>query len=91
MNIRPIGKRVLVEIIALEEKTSTGIILIQNNEEKNYRIGKIISLSNDSEIIGQFKVNDKIIFSKKSGIKISNSSFEKTLLELDEILGVIEN
>ncbi|MGL4971422.1 MAG: co-chaperone GroES, partial [Cetobacterium sp.] len=36
MNIRPIGKRVLVEIIALEEKTSTGIILIQNNEEKNY-------------------------------------------------------
>ena len=31
MKIKPIGKRVLVKIINLEEKTSTGIILIQNN------------------------------------------------------------
>ncbi|MGL5174795.1 MAG: co-chaperone GroES family protein [Cetobacterium sp.] len=90
MKIKPIGKRVLAEIINLEEKTSTGIILIQNNEEKNYRTGTIISLSDDLEITKQFKINDKIIFSKKSGIKISHSSSEKMLLELDEILGIIE-
>ncbi|MGL4509930.1 hypothetical protein, partial [Cetobacterium sp.] len=76
--------------INLEEKTSTGIILIQNNEEKNYRIGEIISLSTDSEINSLFNINDKVIFSKKSGVKINDSSKEQILLELDEILGIIE-
>lgn len=64
MKIKPIGKRVLVKTINLEEKTSTGIILIQNNEEKNYRIGEIISLSTDSEVNSLFSINDKVIFSK---------------------------
>ena len=90
MKIKPIGKRVLVKTINLEEKTSTGIILIQNNEEKNYRVGEIISLSTDSEINSLFNINDKVIFSKKSGVKINDSSEEQILLELDEILGIIE-
>ena len=90
MKIKPIGKRVLVKTINLEEKTSTGIILIQNNEEKNYRIGEIISLSTDSEVNSLFSINDKVIFSKKSGVKINDSSKEQILLELDEILGIIE-
>ncbi|WP_418965003.1 co-chaperone GroES [Cetobacterium sp.] len=91
MNIKPIGKRVLVKVINLEEKTSTGIILIQNNDEKNYRVGEIISLSNNSEITSLFNLKDKVIFSKKSGMKISNSLEEQILLGIDEILGVVED
>ncbi|MEG0235074.1 MAG: hypothetical protein ACRDBY_11995 [Cetobacterium sp.] len=90
MKIKPIGKRILVKTINLEEKTSTGIILIQNNEEKNYRVGEIISLSSNSEVNSLFNINDKVIFSKKSGVKINDSSKEQILLELDEILGIIE-
>ena len=90
MKIKPIGKRVLVKTINLEEKTSTGIILIQNNDEKNYRVGEIISLSSDPEVNSLFSINDKVIFSKKSGVKINDSSKEQILLELDEILGIIE-
>ncbi|ERT66693.1 MAG: hypothetical protein ACRDAG_00525 [Cetobacterium somerae] len=90
MKIKPIGKRVLVKTINLEEKTSTGIILIQNNEEKNYRIGEIISLSTDSEVNSLFSINDKVIFSKKSGVKINDSSKEQILLNLEEIFGIIE-
>ncbi len=90
MKIKPIGKRVLVKTINLEEKTSTGIILIQNNEEKNYRIGEIISLGTDSEVNSLFSINDKVIFSKKSGVKINDSSKEQILLNLEEIFGIIE-
>lgn len=90
MKIKPIGKRVLVKTINLEEKTSMGIILIQNNEEKNYRIGEIISLSTDSEVNSLFSINDKVIFSKKSGVKINDSSKEQILLNLEEIFGIIE-
>ena len=90
MKIKPIGKRVLVKTINLEEKTSTGIILIQNNDEKNYRVGEIISLSSDSEVNSLFSINDKVIFSKKSGVKINDSSKEQILLNLEEIFGIIE-
>ncbi|MGL4425679.1 MAG: hypothetical protein ACRCZR_01775 [Cetobacterium sp.] len=90
MKIKPIGNRVLVEIINLEEKSTTGIILIQNNDEKNYRVGNIISISDEYDITSKFSVNTKIIFSKKSGVRIDNSSKEKMLLDLDEILGIIE-
>lgn len=90
MKIKPIGKRVLIKTVNLEEKTSTGIILIQNNEEKNYKIGEIVSLSSSSEVNSLFHISDKVIFSKKSGIKINNSSNNYILLDLDEILGIIE-
>ena len=90
MKIKPIGKRVLVKTINLEEKTSTGIILIQNNEEKNYRIGEIISLSTDSEVNSLFSINDKVIFSKKSGVKINDSSKEQILLNLEEVLDALK-
>ncbi|MGL5567706.1 MAG: hypothetical protein ACRDB9_00545 [Cetobacterium sp.] len=90
MKIKPIGNRVLAEIINLEEKSTTGIILIQNNDEKNYRVGNIIAISDEYDITSKFSVNTKIIFSKKSGVRIDYSSKEKILLDLDEILGIIE-
>ncbi|MGL4904015.1 MAG: hypothetical protein ACRCZO_20225 [Cetobacterium sp.] len=90
MKIKPIGNRVLAEIINLEEKSTTGIILIQNNDEKNYRVGNIIAISDEYDITSKFSVNTKIIFSKKSGVRIDYSSKEKMLLDLDEILGIIE-
>lgn len=91
MKIKPIGKRILVETIHLEEKTNTGIILIQNNDEQTYKIGKIISISDNEEIKSLFAINDTIIFSKKAGTKIQNSIVNQILLELDEVLGKIEN
>ncbi|MGL5051600.1 MAG: hypothetical protein ACRC6Z_07290 [Cetobacterium sp.] len=90
MKIKPIGNRVLVEIINLESTTSNGIILIQNNDEKNYRVGNIIATSDEYSITSKFSINTKVIFSKKSGIIINHSSKEKMLLELDEILGIVE-
>ncbi|MGL4867543.1 MAG: hypothetical protein ACRC4S_02640, partial [Cetobacterium sp.] len=54
MKIKPIGNRVLAEIINLEEKSTTGIILIQNNDEKNYRVGNIIAISDEYDITSKF-------------------------------------
>ncbi|MDX8335836.1 MULTISPECIES: co-chaperone GroES [Cetobacterium] len=90
MKIKPIGKRVLIQTIEVEETTSTGIILIQNDNEKNYKTGKILALSEDSDVKSLFSINDKIIFSKRAGIKILDTPEEKILLELDDILGIIE-
>lgn len=91
MNIKPIGKRVLIEKIQQEEKTTSGILLLATNTEKTYSLGKIISLSENPEIIEQFNVNDSIIFKNSSGFQINTDGLEFIMLDLDEILGVIEN
>lgn len=90
MKIKPIGKRVLVEKIQLEEKTNSGILLISSETDKSYFIGKIISLSDDQEIKNQFNLEDSIIFKNNSGFNIENNGTEYTMLDLDEVLGVIE-
>ena len=91
MKIKPIGKRILVKPLVIEEKTTTGILLIQNSEEKSYRIGEILSMSDHDEILTTFKLKDHIIFSKKTGIKIERFGETLVLLELDEILGILES
>ncbi|MGL4867138.1 MAG: hypothetical protein ACRC4S_00550 [Cetobacterium sp.] len=50
----------------------------------------MIAISDEYDITSKFSVNTKIIFSKKSGVRIDYSSKEKMLLDLDEILGIIE-
>lgn len=91
MNIKPIGKRVLVEKIQMEEKTTSGILLLSNDNDKSYSIGKIIALSEDLEINTLFKLNSSIIFKNSSGFEINISNSDYIMLELEEILGIIEN
>ncbi len=90
MIIKPIGKRVLVKVINIQEKTTSGILLVASSNEKNYKTGEIIALSSDSEIQSLFKLNQNLIFSKKVGIDIENSGENYVMLDLEDILGIVE-
>ncbi len=90
MIIKPIGKRVLVKVINIQEKTTSGILLVTSSNEKNYKTGEIIALSSDSEIQSLFKLNQNLIFSKKVGIDIENSGENYVMLDLEDILGIVE-
>lgn len=90
MNIKPIGKKILVKEIFVEEKTTTGIILSTTSKDKNYRNGNVISIGDDEKVQNLFKVGDEVIFSKNSGVEINNSFEKYFILELDEVLGIIQ-
>lgn len=90
MIIKPIGKRVLVKVINIQEKTTSGILLVTSSNEKNYKTGEIIALSSDSEIQSLFKLNQNLIFSKKVGIDIENSGENYVMLDLEDVLGIVE-
>ena len=91
MKIKPIGKKLLIKSKTIEEKTSTGIFLVQNSDNIAYNYGTIIALSDDCNITSLFKIGQNIIFSKNSGIKIDVSGEELILIELENILGIIED
>lgn len=88
MNIKPIGKRVLVKLTKKEEKNTSKVLLLPNDNFLNYEIGEVLAVS--SELSSIFSLGVTIIFKKDSGIKLSSYDESNILVDLDNILGVIE-
>nr|WP_300004343.1 co-chaperone GroES [Tissierella sp.] len=93
MNLRPLGKRVVIKKIAAEEKTKSGIVLPSSAKEQP-QMAEVIAVGaeilNDDEIKSEIKVGDKVIFSKYAGTEVNVDSDELTILKLEEILAVVE-
>ncbi|MFH1665839.1 MAG: co-chaperone GroES [Candidatus Omnitrophota bacterium] len=94
MKVKPLGDRVLVEVLEAEEKTKGGIVLPDNAQEKPQQ-AKVISVgkgkfSDDGKIIPmEVKAGDIVLFGKYSGteLKIDGDSF--MMLKEDDILGIV--
>jgi len=87
MNIRPIGKRVLVIEEKIEEKRASGLIIPGNAEEKKVRYGRAIAVGSSVE---EVRRDEKIIFDRNSGRNIEDAGEDYILLEADEVLAVVE-
>ena len=95
MSIKPIGDRVLVEPVAEEEVTKSGIVLPDTMGKEKKAEGEIIALGNGEKLAKlNLKVGDKVLFEKWGGedIKIGKGSDEKEykILPYDKILAVVE-
>lgn len=86
MNIKPIGSRILVELLKVEEKTFSGIILPSTGEAKSSNMGIVIALGSIEEDIS---LGDKVFFKPHSGVGIPDSDKNFLILEVEEILAVI--
>ncbi len=88
MKFKPLGKRILVERLEEESKTSSGIIIPDNAKEKPL-MGKVISISKkiaDEKIL---KEGDTIVFGKYAGNEIKLDNKEYVVLEVKDVLGII--
>lgn len=63
MNIKPLGNRVLVKQLSVEEVTASGIVLPANDGKEKPNQGEVIAVG-DGELISEYgiKVGDKIVF-----------------------------
>ncbi|MFD1863226.1 co-chaperone GroES [Planococcus sp. FY231025] len=92
--LRPLGDRVIIELVEAEEKTSSGIVLPGSAQEKPQE-GKVIAVGNG--IIrdnGQrteldVKEGDRIIFSKYAGSELKYEGKEYLILRENDILAVL--
>lgn len=89
MEFKPLGKRVLVERLEEENKTSSGIIIPDNAKEKPL-MGIVKAMGKEaSEECGCLKVGDTIVFGKYKGSEIKLDSKDFIVLDLEDILGIL--
>lgn len=94
VKIKPLGDRVLVQMIEEEEQTQGGIIIPDSAKEKP-QTAKVVALGtgrkdDDGKTVEfNVKVGDRVFVSKYGGTEVKLDGESYTLLREDDILGVL--
>lgn len=93
MNIKPLGDRVVIKKLEVEERTKSGIVLPSTAKEQP-QMAEVVAvgpaITNDEKKKDELKAGDKVIFSKYAGTEVKVDGEEYTILKLNDILAVIE-
>jgi chaperonin GroES len=94
MTIKPLGDRVVIKMIEMEETTRSGIVLPGTAKEKP-QVAEIIAVGpggviDGKEVTMQVKVGDRVLISKYAGTEIKMDNVEYTILKQGDILAVVE-
>ncbi|AFS77376.1 10 kDa co-chaperonin [Gottschalkia acidurici 9a] len=92
MSIKPLGDRVVIKKVEVEEKTKSGIILTGSAKEEP-QVAEIVAIGagvlNDEKLKNEVKVGDKVIFSKYAGSEVEVDGEEYTILKIADVLAVL--
>ena len=92
--LKPLGDRVVIEVIETEEKTASGIVLPDTAKEKPQE-GKVVAvgkgrvLDSGERVAPEVEVGDRIIFSKYAGTEVKYDGKEYLILRESDLLAVI--
>lgn len=93
MNLKPLGDRVVIKKVEVEEKTKSGIVLPSSAKEEP-QMAEVLAVGNgiinDDKKKDEIKVGDKVIFSKYAGTEVKIDNEELTILKLSDILAIVE-
>ena len=93
MSLKPLGDRVVIKKVEVEEKTKSGIVLPGSAKEKP-QIAEVIAvgagITSDEKKKDEVKVGDKVIFSKFAGTEVKVDDEELIIIKLSDVLAVIE-
>lgn len=92
--IKPLGERVLVEPIAQEVTTASGIVLPDTAKEKPQE-GKIVAvgsgvLKDGVRVALEVKEGDRVLFSKYAGTEVKYDGKEYLIMKESDIHAIIE-
>jgi len=91
--LKPIGSRLLIEPLAVEDKTAAGILLPETAKEKPQR-GKVIAvgsgriLDNGVRESIDVTVGSVVYFSKYGPTEVKINNQELYLIDFNDVLGV---
>lgn len=92
--LKPLGDRVVIELVETEEKTASGIVLPDSAKEKPQE-GKVVAvgtgrvLDSGERVALEVSEGDRIIFSKYAGTEVKYQGKEYLILRENDILAVI--
>lgn len=92
--LKPLGDRIIIELVETEEKTASGIVLPDTAKEKPQE-GKVVAvgtgrvLENGERVALEVADGDRIIFSKYAGTEVKYEGKEYLILRENDILAII--
>lgn len=94
MNLKPLGDRVIVEVLEEEQMTASGIVLPDTAKEKPQR-GRVLAVGTgkwdedgERRIPLDVAVNDEVIYSKYGGTEVTVEGSDYLILRESDILAV---
>ncbi len=94
MKIKPLGDRVIIQVLESDEKTKSGIVVPETAKEKPQE-GKVMAvgsgrtLDSGQLVPPQVKAGDKVIFGKYTGDEIKVDGREYLIVRESDILGIV--
>lgn len=89
MKIKPIGERVLLKPIKLEEKTASGIILSNNSGKDAPNLAEVIAVGKGEKLDG-INVGDKVVYSKFAGTDFKDKDERLIIISAEDVLAIVE-
>lgn len=89
LNIKPLADRVLVEPVAAETKTASGIIIPDNAKEKPQK-GKVVAVGNGTKDVKMtVSVGDTVLYGKYSGTELKLEGQDYLIMRESDILAIV--
>lgn len=93
--LKPLGNRVLLEVIKEEEKTVSGLVLPESAKEKP-QTAKVVAVGS-GKVLDDGKradmdvaVGDKVIFEKYAGSEVKYEGNEYLVVKDSDIIAIVE-
>lgn len=93
-SLKPLGDKVVIQVVEQEERTASGIYL-PDTAKKKPQTGKVIAVGNGrvledgSRNTLSVSVGDTVLFSKYGGNEVSIDGTDYTILDEDQIYAII--
>ena len=89
VNFKPLADRVLIEPIAAETKTASGIIIPDTAKEKPQR-GTVVAVGNGKvDEPMTVKVGDDVLYGKYAGTEITHEGKEYLIMRESDIFAIL--
>ncbi len=94
MSLKPLGSRVVVEPIEMEEMTAGGIVLPETAKEKPQK-GKVLSIGpgdrneEGKRVPMDVSVGDTVLFAKYAGTEIKVEGKKLLILKESDLLAIV--
>jgi chaperonin GroES len=89
VKIKPLADRVLVEPLAAEQKTASGIIIPDTAKEKPQR-GKVLAVGKGTKDDAmELKVGDEVLYGKYAGTEVTIEGKDYLIMRQSDVFAVI--
>ncbi|MFI3294623.1 MAG: co-chaperone GroES [Rikenellaceae bacterium] len=89
MTIKPLADRVLIEPIAAQEKTASGLFIPETAKEKPLQ-GTVIAVgAGTADVTMEVKEGDTVLYGKYAGTEITVEGTDYLIMKQNDILAII--